>query len=166
VSYFFGNGHKQDDSLRVTTRMKGTIEMDIPYLAQANPELFSILDSLAIDPSASNAWNAIPWSWFIDWFVPVGDYLESLPSAMKPLTRFCGTFSHQISSHSLVTSAYTGPAYFVEPGFAAGQLSAKIYLRDPAFGSTSSLIKWSFGGLSNPAQFAVLRDIMFPVKSR
>jgi len=50
-----------------------------------NARLLAILDSLGVKLSPSIVWNAIPWTFVVDWVLRIGDYLENFELAnMKP----------------------------------------------------------------------------------
>lgn len=53
---------------KVTT--KAVLDMDGPAVASAS--------SLGLDNPVMVAWELIPWSFVIDWFVPIGSYIENL----------------------------------------------------------------------------------------
>jgi len=165
VSYDPGWFHYQQATYRVTTRMSGEIVMDVPIMSQVCPQLYAVLDSLSIDVSASNAWNALPFSWLVDWFVPVGDFLEALPSTMKPLTRFRGCVSHSVFGVSRVFSGRPtefGESPFYLDGEDIGTLEMSYYNRTAFADPLSSLIRWRMDSLSKPSQVLLLRDILFP----
>jgi len=41
-------------------------------------ELISVSRSLGLQDPASMAWEILPWSFVVDWFIPVGTYLQAL----------------------------------------------------------------------------------------
>jgi hypothetical protein len=41
-------------------------------------QLWSALEKLGLDPSAGQLWDLIPYSFVVDWFVPVGDSLRTI----------------------------------------------------------------------------------------
>lgn len=166
VGFGVGNRHKQSTTARLTTRMRGTVEMSIPLLAQVSPEVFSLLDDIMVDVSASNAWNALPWSWFADWFLPIGKYLEALPSGMKPLTWFNGTISHQITFFGETESVYEGPAWYFQSGWPAGKFSGSYYDRIAFSSEVSKMIRWKLSSINNPSQILLMRDIMLPARDK
>lgn len=51
----------------------------------ANARLFAILDSLGVQMNPSIVWNAIPWTFVIDWVVGVSRFLDSMKTMnMEP----------------------------------------------------------------------------------
>jgi hypothetical protein len=148
------------------TRASGTIDMDIPSFSQVNPGLFSLLDDLQVDISAGNAYNAIPWSWFVDWFLPVGDFLEGLPSLMKPRTTFTGSISHKLLTTSDVyTFPYTNNMHYAD-NVPAGELGLTYYKRYGFNNSLTKSVKWKVDSLSSPSQVFILRDVMLSGRNK
>lgn len=72
-----------DGSTSRTTRISGTvrwalsgdIDPDLERISLFNSALNNVLDLEKIDPSTM--WNLIPWTWLVDYFVNVGDYLAA-----------------------------------------------------------------------------------------
>lgn len=50
----------------------------LPRATAANQRLYAFLDSLGLSNDPSIIWNALPWSFVVDWVVNVSDYLEQL----------------------------------------------------------------------------------------
>lgn len=50
---------------------------DASYAPQFENRFDEIRATLDLNLSASTLWNAIPWTWLIDWFTTLGDYLEA-----------------------------------------------------------------------------------------
>lgn len=167
ISFFTGNVHFQDDNIRVRSILKGTLSLGVPWLAQLNPELFMLLEQAAIDPSASNAWNALPFSWLVDWFLPFGDYLASLPSLMKPECYFRGTISHKLLGHHVTETRYSGPGFTFSNGQTGSSFATASYTRTVFNGPTTGLISWDMTqGLNSIERMAIIRDIFEPNGSK
>lgn len=66
---------------QVSVRLDYTLEN--PALAQAS--------ALGVTNPAVLAWELLPWSFVADWFIPVGNYLNSLDAALG--FSFCGGFA-------------------------------------------------------------------------
>lgn len=60
--------------VKVALKVKGTIRY--PSMSAFNTQLAAILDSFGIFLSPSTVWESIPFSWLIDWFVPVQNFLD------------------------------------------------------------------------------------------
>lgn len=103
-----------------------------------NALLLSQLDKLGVNFNPSIIWNAIPWSFVIDWVVDVGRWLDQFgASNMEPLTvihRF--SYSHRVvrsikCSHSTYASeASWGP--LVTPMRVVNVFTEDAYFRTPS----------------------------------
>lgn len=165
LSFALGNEHFQDDFWVVKGRVRGEISVAFPWLAQVNPELFFVLDQLAINPSFGNFWEAVPFSWLLDWFLPIGEFLETLPDVMSPECHFSGTFSFKTTGHSIETTLSSGPAWSFYDGQPAGQHMCRIYLREAHNFPLAGRVKWDFmGGINSLAKMSIIRDILYPAK--
>lgn len=61
-------------------------------------------DLLSLKVSPETFWNVLPWSWAVDWFVPVGDVISNLQSHSKDgLVMRYG----YVMEHSSCTDTYT-----------------------------------------------------------
>jgi hypothetical protein len=67
--------------LRATVRLRENPDSLMTALITA--------DSVQILPSLSRAWDLIPWSFLVDWFVPVGQYLDIVDAQAKVLLLDC-----------------------------------------------------------------------------
>lgn len=142
ISFFSGNGHFQRDGITVVTRLKGTLSLGIPWLAQIDPALFKLLDLLQVDLSASNAWNAIPFSWAFDWINPFGMFLQSLPSLMVPEFQFHGCSSSKLRGLHETETRLTGPALSHNSGYQGSTFASTSYTRTPFIGSLTGITKF------------------------
>jgi hypothetical protein len=60
-------------------------------------QIDSLVYSLGVTKIASVIWEAIPYSFVVDWFVSVGDFIESLEeSIFDPLPIVIHDFSHSL----------------------------------------------------------------------
>lgn len=62
----------------VDVRHKGFIRLDF---VQSNPAL-ATLSQLGLTNPLEVAWELLPWSFVADWFIPIGDYLDSLDATV------------------------------------------------------------------------------------
>lgn len=81
----------RDDSHICSARIRAQYRLD--------DEARSLLNKTGISNPLLLAWELIPYSFVVDWFVPVGTYLESL-TAMDGFTMTRGTISTQESAVS------------------------------------------------------------------
>ena len=68
----------------------------MPDLGLLSNRLKAMLDSLGVRPDASILWNAIPFSFIVDWFFDVGGWLESLSSDNLEIPVHIDDFCHSI----------------------------------------------------------------------
>lgn len=57
--------------------MKWTMGTDAGGLPLSDPELRKTLLGLRVGQQLTNAWEALPWSWLIDYFANIGDVLDA-----------------------------------------------------------------------------------------
>lgn len=165
ISFFSGNAHHSDDFFIVKGRVKGELSVGFPRLALVNPEVFFMLDRLAINPSLANFWEAVPFSWLLDWFLPAGEFLSTLPDLMSPDCHFTGTQSVKIKGHSIETTLYSGPGFAFYAGAPAGEHRCSIYERRAESWPLAGRVTWDFmGGINSLAKASILRDIIYPAK--
>lgn len=68
----------------------------MPDLGLLSNRIKAMLDSLGVRPDASILWNAIPFSFIVDWFFDVGGWLESLSSDNLDIPVHIDDFCHSI----------------------------------------------------------------------
>lgn len=66
-----GSGH---DYTITTAMSKAKV---IGYVSVSNPNA-STYSQLGLDSNAAAAWDTVPWSFVVDWFIPVSKYLQTL----------------------------------------------------------------------------------------
>ena len=161
ISYTTGNPHKEYLDARCKMRVKGEISMNVPVLAQVSPEAFNLLDTLAIDLSLGALWEALPFSWLVDWFIPTGLAFENMGSVMRPDVYFSGNISSQIIGSARLESLYSPPGYSFVSGQNGGVTRMKTFARDPYNGPASSLVSWDVVPRFDFHRAALLRDIIY-----
>lgn len=98
-------------------------------------------------------WNAIPYSFVVDWFFHVGKLLDSL--IVQP---FGGTYKVSDVGYSIKTEAvYYATQVFTESGYSSsiedlGTVKARSYIRRPGFPATSLFLT---NGELTPMQLAL-----------
>lgn len=107
--------HRIDISIRRTA----TLKMDSPLIAKASA--LGLTNPLAV------AWEVLPFSFVVDWFLPVGDFLGNLDAlAGLSVVRSCRAVTYKGS----VNKTYS--AFNPRGGTSAyGARDAKIYSRTP-----------------------------------
>jgi hypothetical protein len=69
-----GSGLSKDDSYEITLTMEFTYT--VHKLVELNSWLLATMQSFGVRPDASIVWNALPYTFIIDWFWNVSDYLD------------------------------------------------------------------------------------------
>ncbi|UJQ85649.1 MAG: putative maturation protein [Alehxovirus nemorisvivens] len=75
---------------KITTQYRkwGTVRWyptSLPPKNEGEYRRLAIQLAFGLDVSASTVWNVLPWTWLIDWFSNVGDYLEAYKNTV-PVT--------------------------------------------------------------------------------
>lgn len=118
---------------RTTARMQGiSDDFVIKFLA---------LDALGLSPKASNIWDIVPWSWFVDYFFHIGTSLSLVDTYIMGNVR--GT-QWAVHSYTLYDSADADIAFH---GLQPGQATIKHYFRE-----VSRITPGLFGGRYDFAQ--------------
>lgn len=152
--------------------MKGFMSVELPILSRYNRDYTIWLDQIGFHPDLATVYEAIPFSWMIDWFVPIGNYLESMSSSwLNPQINFTGSIStkYTFSGHTDSSNPNTVyPDYDIIPGQRLITFNGRGYKRTPV----SSLIVGSSGskfvlglGLDSLSKTALLSDIFGPTKA-
>jgi hypothetical protein len=71
----------------------GEIQFNYNYTGYqaAHAQLFGLLDALGVQPNPAIIWNAIPWSFVVDWVFGVSRWLNQYKySLMEPVTNILG----------------------------------------------------------------------------
>lgn len=98
-----------------------------------NPNVL-LASNLGLTNPAMVAWDLVPFSFVVDWFLPVGKFLNSFDSHYGfSLKHGCGAYD--IKSHASLSESY------VSGGFVSGFADAREYSRDQV--SSFSLPRFS-----------------------
>lgn len=60
---------------------KLTYQYNLPSYSYSELRVRALLDTLGLNLNPSTIWNAIPWSWLVDWFVNAGDFVKRFDTA-------------------------------------------------------------------------------------
>jgi hypothetical protein len=107
---------------------------------------------LTIDPIL--LWNLTPWSWLIDWLLPIGDFIASMQELVMGNTVVPWAF---ISEHTQIVDTYERPGCVLKDNGGVGTFTVtsdykrRLHAHPLGFGVT-----WE--GLS-PKQVAILAAI-------
>lgn len=80
------------DEMSVSFNAWAVIEYDVSVLVEQQLKLATLLRSFGLNNPAAVVWEAIPFSFVVDWFVNVGDALKSLqiPIIIPNIIHDCG----------------------------------------------------------------------------
>jgi len=86
----------------------------LPDMSVLSNQLKAFGDSLGVQWNPSIIWNAIPYSFVIDWFFGVGDWLDSLRSdnlaIPATVTSFCHSIKYQVQDDIVLTLGFNQAA--------------------------------------------------------
>lgn len=75
--YFFGDYSDTIVHGHCTVKLSGNVRVEPPrYLSEFDKEWYLWLDKVGFHPDLAALWEAVPFSWLVDWFVPIGNALE------------------------------------------------------------------------------------------
>jgi hypothetical protein len=106
---------------------------DLPHMSEQEMLVKAYLDSLGVNLNPAIIWNAIPWSFVVDWVLGIGQFLDQFKARnIEPTVHIqscCWSFHHkrQVSFNGGVGG--TQIAYWDEDS----------YLREPTFPGLSSI---------------------------
>lgn len=159
----------------VKCAFNGTLHVELPILSRYNRDYTIWLDQIGLHPDLSTVWEAVPFSWMIDWFVPIGNYLEGLSESwLSPQLIFNGsshctyTFSgsHTVKSSPLVNQGYLPDDWrkgqHIADSFTTG------YIRAPLVEHELTVKRKEFKlslGLDSLHKTALLSDIFGPSRA-
>lgn len=114
-----------EETLRQTGQMK--VSYMIPNGGVPAWQAFGVVNPLEV------AWEVIPYSFVVDWFLPVGEYLKSLTATVglnfhSGVVTLCEERSLSITAHKSTASVYiSGPGYIQTLVSMDGSFIAKDY---------------------------------------
>lgn len=86
---------------------------------------------LGATPAASTLWNAVPWSWLVDYFVNVGDTLEAQRGWIPfSTTRMC-VMGHSIIQSNLTRMRVTEPTLSVSDSGMITEVKRRTVVANP-----------------------------------
>jgi hypothetical protein len=106
----------------------------LPGWQRHNAQLLGLLDSLGVQLNPQIIWNALPWSFVIDWVADVGQWLSQFSNAnLKPVTmihRFCWSL-HGRRTISCSKDLMIGTPY-ARTGIPVSTIREEAYIRSPS----------------------------------
>jgi hypothetical protein len=137
-----GLGHHYADidaRASITARCKAIYSLD--------DEARSVLSKTGISNPASLAWEALPFSFVVDWFLPVGNYLDSLTAfdGFSLAGVVASTLENAVASWRY--GVYNQPGYVWSTSYTTG---AKAEATQTRYIRTLSLPSYTFPSLRSP----------------
>jgi len=108
----------------------------LPVVPDADQIIDEMTRSLGLNLSYATLWEAIPWSWLIDYFSTVGDWLN----AHRGLTSFNGTTLAVMAQVNYVDNAVNVTPGLLGVTFTGGLLSTTFKLREIRHNPTPTII--------------------------
>lgn len=78
-------------------------KISIRVICELQEEL-SVARSLGLYNPAAILWEKVPWSFVVDWAIPIGTYLDVLGTIPHLSARFCSTYKVKTESHGVGTT--------------------------------------------------------------
>lgn len=119
----------------------GTLRYSIKFDSKmrAHAHTLGLLDALGLQFNPKFVWDAIPWSFVIDWVAKVGNLLEQLKTSnLAPqviITDYCHSYKRQFSIEQFIAFGVTNPQKF--PAALVSTWAYSYYIREPAVPNTS-----------------------------
>lgn len=123
-------------SSKLNWSCKGTVKEKWRLIYEMTEQL-SAGRSLGLTDPLSVAWEIIPYSFVVDWFIPIGTYLENLNTIPKLSGRFLTTKTRRFQGSALsVNPAYkwtTKPTSFNSQFYLERRVSTSLSVPKPSF---------------------------------
>lgn len=115
------------------TSISGYIVGDVTYPDSITSALAVFLDELGINPDMKTIWDIIPLSFVGDYFLPIGDFLESFHPRgwFNPTMEFSGGYSVTASVDERYSYGYTGGGLTYDLYVRAGKGNLTLPTRPP-----------------------------------
>lgn len=110
---------------KMTDEGRGVINAHIKLRFRPHTSLLGTLPNMGLNDPLLLAWELLPYSFVVDWFLPIGDYLSSL-TARQGVTFVDGYIAYKahLTSNRTVSDVYdNGNPYFRQVVSSSGQAS-------------------------------------------
>jgi hypothetical protein len=166
-AYSIAGMHDAIGQCDLTFRAKGVMRVSAHDVLGLDRDFLLMLDHIGFHPDVSTLWNAIPFSWLADWFLPIGDALENAIGGtwFRPEIAFSGSKSLR-ANLSFDVKTKQGLYYQADSGQYGGQAFMSFYNREAFHGTLAQpqrKLDLKFG-VDSPDKLAILRDIIFSQK--
>jgi hypothetical protein len=122
----------------------------LPTIMGPYRELLGLLDGLGINLNPAIIWNAIPWSFVVDWFIGISRWLNQFQVRnIEPVVQIHG-FCYSLHAKRVVQTTVSSTAY-------AGQvmaISEEAYERNVGLDQAAITSAFRTSGL-NPKEFSL-----------
>lgn len=134
---------------KVTGKSRFHAELEYTYTLpgwqRENAHILGLLDSLGVNLNPAIIWNAIPWSFVVDWVISVSRYLDGLKRRnLEPVTvihKWCWSV-HTERDIDLWIDINTGTAY-AQTNIPIARVSEESYIRSPSMPSLEAALQGS-----------------------
>lgn len=135
-----------------STSHKSMFHMQLEYtyafdaFSLRNAEILGFLDALGVNLNPAIIWNAIPWSFVIDWLVPIGKWLDSYKRLnLEPVVnirRSLWSVKHERVTILSLSGGVVQPYFdaYISPGTTLHTVRETAYRREPNLVSDSSFV--------------------------
>lgn len=134
---------------KCSVRLRGEYRVIFPDITNDSNLKALIRDIEGFNADPATIWEALPFSWLIDWFLPIGSYLEKLSgSNFNPVLVMRGTITVKCTGSFEVFTAYNHQYGAFKAGHSMGGGSYLNYSRTSFSDSLDSMFhsppKWRF----------------------
>jgi hypothetical protein len=146
-------------SIVSVVRAKGYTVYTVPDLSRPLNKALFLLDELGVHPDVKTAWDIIPLSFVVDYFIPIGDLLESIHSRGwgSTSTAFTGTFSLKADVTYTLSNVENGvQRYLPITGV------SRVYRRSPveSWSAPAPAVEWQSPSLKEIFNTAYLTSVL------
>lgn len=169
--FYGGDAHRITYGGNGRCSFNGTVRIELPIFQRYNVDTMLWLDQIGFHPDLATAWEATPFSWMVDWFLPIGESLTNRSASwLNPDIFLDGSYSTTFTAN---VESYTNFSNFygkvTERGHLINEAITTGYIREPLVNSQLTIkqkpIRLSLG-LDSIGKIALLSDIFGPTKSR
>lgn len=161
INYYADDPSQTLVSGHCTVRFKGRVATKMPLLTNFDRDWYLWLDKIGFHPDLATLWEAVPFSWLIDWFVPIGSSLESaVGDWFNPTVFMWGNLSYKALLDFQLKRP--SPELFNNSTTPEGSGTSKIYSREVVnynFDSRSISLPSVRLPVPHPKKCGILADI-------
>lgn len=127
----------ESDKLEFDVEIRLAVNQTVRFPTCSVPSLrdSNFRDLMGLNPTVSDLYNLIPWSWLVDWFSDIGDYIHVMDSINRDRSLINYGFATFVSTerltHEYVLSAHNGYFEWSSPDDVAPYLSEDRVVKYP-----------------------------------